>query len=161
MPVGEGGILLAGLPESALFQVSKSAEGYTVEETWRSRVLRRSLAVPVSHEGYLYGYAGSFLTCVDAATGEMVWKSRPPGSGNLLLIDGHLVILNRDGEDRDRRGDARRVPGGNAGSGAGAWLLHAAELCWQHGLRAKPRRHRSDRYHSCALGEIDRYRAGG
>ena len=50
------------------------------------------------HEGHLYGYSGNFLTCVDAATGEMVWKSRPPGQGILVLVDGHLVILIRSGE---------------------------------------------------------------
>ncbi|MEM7355834.1 MAG: alpha/beta hydrolase-fold protein, partial [Acidobacteriota bacterium] len=46
----------------------------------------------------LYGYSGNFLTCVDAATGEEVWKSRPPGQGELVLIDGHLVVLIRSGE---------------------------------------------------------------
>ena len=103
VPVGEGGILLTDHPESALFQVSKNAEGsaaggYTVEEVWRSRALRGSLTIPVPHEGYLYGYSGNFLTCVDAATGETVWKSRPPGEGDLVLVDGHLVILARTGE---------------------------------------------------------------
>ena len=98
VPVGEGGILLTGLPESALFLVGRNAEGYTVEEAWRSRALRGSLAVPAPYEGHIYGFSGSFLTCVDAASGEMVWKSRPPGKGNLVLIDGHLVILNRAGE---------------------------------------------------------------
>ncbi len=99
VPVGEGGILLTDHAESVLFQVSKNAEGYTVEEAWRSRALRGSLAVPVPYEGHLYGYSGNnFLTCVDAATGETVWKSRPPGEGDLVLIDGHLVILARSGE---------------------------------------------------------------
>ena len=67
---------------------------------WRSRALRSqgNFAAAVPYEGYLYGYSGNFLTCVDAATGEMVWKSRPPGVGNLVLIDGHLVILIRSGE---------------------------------------------------------------
>ncbi len=98
VPVGEGGILLTDGPESALFQVRKNAEGYTVKEAWRSRALRGGFAVPVPYEGYLYGYSGNFLTCVDAATGVMVWKSRPPGQGDLVLIDGHLVILTRVGE---------------------------------------------------------------
>ena len=98
VPVGEGGILLTGLPESTLFEVTKNAEEYSVEETWSSRALRGSLAVPVPYEGYLYGFSGNFLTCVDATTGETVWKSRPPGRGNLVLIDGHLVILARTGE---------------------------------------------------------------
>ena len=100
VPVGEGGILLIDGDETALFQVDKNGEGYTVEEAWRSRALRSqsNFATPVPHEGYLYGFAGSFLTCVDAATGERVWRSRPPGLGNLVLVDGHLVILIRSGE---------------------------------------------------------------
>ncbi|MCH9650308.1 MAG: PQQ-binding-like beta-propeller repeat protein [Deltaproteobacteria bacterium] len=99
VPVGEGGILLTDGPESVLFQVSKNAVGYTVEEVWRSRALRGSLTTPVPYDGHLYGYSGSkFLTCVDAATGETVWKSRPPGEGTLALVDGHLVILARTGE---------------------------------------------------------------
>ncbi|MEM7587827.1 MAG: PQQ-binding-like beta-propeller repeat protein [Acidobacteriota bacterium] len=98
--VGETGILLIGGRETALFQVDKNGEEYTVEEVWRSRALRSqgNFATPVPYEGYLYGFSGSFLTCVNAATGEMVWKSRPPGIGNLVLIDGYLVILVRSGE---------------------------------------------------------------
>ncbi|MDA8020768.1 MAG: PQQ-binding-like beta-propeller repeat protein [Thermoanaerobaculia bacterium] len=98
VPVGEGGILLTDHPESALFQIGKNADGYTVKEAWRSRTLRGGFAIPVSHEGYIYGYSGNFLTCVDAATGESVWKSRPPGEGDLVLVDDHLVILARSGE---------------------------------------------------------------
>ncbi len=98
VPVGEGGVLLADWPESALFRVSKGGGGYKVEEVWRSRALRGTYAVPVPYEGHLYGFAGNFLTCVDATTGETVWKSRPPGQGNLVLVDGHLVIQTRSGE---------------------------------------------------------------
>ncbi len=100
LPLGDGGIFLIDGRESALFQVDKNGEGYTVGEVWRSRALRSqgNFATPVPYEGYLYGFAGNFLTCVDAATGEMVWKSRPPGVGNLVLVDGHLVILIRSGE---------------------------------------------------------------
>ena len=110
VPVSEGGILLIDGRESALFQVSKNAEGYTVEEAWRSRALRGqgNFAVPVPYEGHLYGYSGNFLTCVDAATGKTVWKSRPPGEGELVLIDGHLVILTRVRRDRGRRRRRRK-----------------------------------------------------
>jgi len=100
VPVGEGGILLTDGQESALFRVSRNAQGYEVEEAWRSNTLRSqgNFAAPAPYEDYVYGFAGNFLTCVDAATGEMVWKSRPPGVGNLVLVDGYLVILNRAGE---------------------------------------------------------------
>jgi enterochelin esterase-like enzyme/outer membrane protein assembly factor BamB len=98
VPVGEGGILLTDHPASALFQVSKNGKGYKVEEAWRSRALRGTFAIPAPYEGYLYGFSGNFLTCVDAETGKAVWKSRPPGEGDLVLVDGHLVILTRTGE---------------------------------------------------------------
>ena len=98
VPVGDGGILLTDWSDSALFQVSKNSTGYTVEEAWSSRALRGTYTVPAPHEGYIYGYSGNFLTCLNAATGERVWRSRPPGQGELILIDGHLVILTRAGE---------------------------------------------------------------
>ncbi len=100
VPVGEGGILLIDGLETALFRVDRNGGEYTVEEAWRSRALRSqgNFATPVPYEGYLYGFARSFLTCVDAATGEIVWRSRPPGIGNLVLVDGHLVMLVRSGE---------------------------------------------------------------
>ncbi|MEM1182369.1 MAG: PQQ-binding-like beta-propeller repeat protein [Acidobacteriota bacterium] len=100
VPVGEGGILLIDGGESALFKVRRDASGYAVEEAWRSNALRSrgNFAEAVPYGGYLYGFSGQFLTCVDAATGETVWKSRPPGQGNLVMVDGHLVILARTGE---------------------------------------------------------------
>ncbi|MEM6704494.1 MAG: PQQ-binding-like beta-propeller repeat protein [Acidobacteriota bacterium] len=100
VPVGEGGIFLNDGRESALFQVRKEAEGFSVEEAWRARVLRSqgNFASPVPHEGHLYGFSGSFLSCVDAATGEEVWRSRPPGRGGLVLVDGHLFVLARSGD---------------------------------------------------------------
>ena len=53
--------------------------------------------MPVYHDGYLYAFSSRFLTCVDAATGELAWRSRPPGDGFLIVVDGHLVILTKDG----------------------------------------------------------------
>ena len=51
VPVGGGRILLAGRRESALFQISQNAGGYTVEEAWRSRALRGGLTAPLPYEG--------------------------------------------------------------------------------------------------------------
>ena len=83
--------------ESMLIQVSKENEKYNIAEAWKSRAIKRTFNTSVYHEGYLYGYSGNFLTCVDAATGEKIWRSRPPGEGFLILVDGHLVILTRRG----------------------------------------------------------------
>jgi enterochelin esterase-like enzyme/outer membrane protein assembly factor BamB len=99
LALGEGRVLLAGSDESALFRVEKNQDAYRAVEVWRSRALYGSLATPVPHGGHLYGYSGRrFLTCVDARNGETVWKSREPGTGNLVLVDGHLVILAPSGD---------------------------------------------------------------
>lgn len=92
--VGKDGVLLTYWPEAVLYRLADSG----AEEVWRSRALRGNYAIPVPYKGHLYGFSGRFLTCVDAATGETVWKSRPPGGGNLVLVDGHLVIQAPSGE---------------------------------------------------------------
>ncbi len=81
----------------AVFQVDKSMDGFEVQELFRSKELGGTYAVPVYHDGHLYGFRGQFLTCVNAENGERVWKSRPPGGRGLILVDGHLVIFGAEG----------------------------------------------------------------
>ncbi len=98
VPVGEDSILITDWPGATLYRVARSEGAWAVEEVWNSRALRGTYALPAPYEGYLYGFSGNFLTCVDAATGETVWKSRPPGKGYLVLVDGHLVIQAESGD---------------------------------------------------------------
>lgn len=93
---GEGRFVLTGGVGSVLFRVRRAESGFAVSEVWRTRALKGSFALPVLHEGHLYGYDGDFLACVDAATGERAWKVRSGGLG-LILVDGHLVFLDGDG----------------------------------------------------------------
>lgn len=98
VPLGDGKVLLLGRRRSGLYQVSKTDGGYEIAEVWTTRGLRGTYTIPVPYEGHLYGYSGNFLTCIDAATGETVWKSRPPGLGTLALVDGRLFIQLRSGD---------------------------------------------------------------
>jgi len=98
VPVGEDRVLVSEWTRTGLFRVTRTEGGYRAEELWRTRALSNTLAMPVPYQGHLYGFRGRFLTCVDAASGETVWKSRPPGEGNLVIVDGHLVILTRKGD---------------------------------------------------------------
>ena len=50
------------------------------------------------HEGHIYGLDDSILACLDVETGELVWKGGRYGYGQLLLADGHLVVLTERGE---------------------------------------------------------------
>ena len=81
----------------AVFRVRPKAPGFEVEEMYRTRELGWNYAPPVMHEGYLYGFRGDFLSCVDASNGARMWRSRPPGGKGLILVDGHLVVFGAQG----------------------------------------------------------------
>lgn len=44
--------------------------------------------------GYLYGYNNAILTCLEFATGKMMWRDRSVGKGAVSYADGHLYILS-------------------------------------------------------------------
>ncbi len=83
--------------ESTMIQITGEADALQVKELWRSPNMTRSFNVPVEHKGFLFGYTGRFLTCLNAETGEIAWKSRPPGDGFLIVVDDFLVIQTKNG----------------------------------------------------------------
>lgn len=105
---GVGSLVPVGLDDDQIFlahsndasqviRVRAEGEEMTAEQVWLDRVIRNSYTVAVHHEGYLYAYSARILMCVDAATGEMQWRSRAPGDGFITLVGGNLVIITKDG----------------------------------------------------------------
>ena len=47
-------------------------------------------------DGYLYGFNDSILTCLDFATGKMMWRHRSVGKGSVTYADGHLYIQSEN-----------------------------------------------------------------
>lgn len=43
-------------------------------------------------DGYLYGFNDSILTCLDFATGNVMWRDRSVGKGSVSFADGHLYV---------------------------------------------------------------------
>jgi outer membrane protein assembly factor BamB len=43
-------------------------------------------------DGYLYGFSDAILTCLELATGNMVWRDRSVGKGTVTYADGHLYL---------------------------------------------------------------------
>ncbi len=83
--------------EAQLLAIGRRDGAWTVEVRWSSKALGRSYVPPVYYQEHFYGLTGGFLSCVSAATGQVVWKSRPPGDGFPILVDGHLVVLTKIG----------------------------------------------------------------
>jgi enterochelin esterase-like enzyme/outer membrane protein assembly factor BamB len=96
-PAGDGRFLIFVSGAATVFEVTAAEAGFDVREVYRSKELGGTYALPVYRDGYLYGFRGQFLTCVDAETGEQVWKSRPPGGRGLILVDDKLVIFGAQG----------------------------------------------------------------
>jgi len=43
-------------------------------------------------DGFLYGFNDSILTCLEFATGKMMWRDRSVGKGSVTFADGNLYI---------------------------------------------------------------------
>ena len=98
VPAGDNRIFIhCGWEQAVMLEVGEERGKYAAKEIWKNSNIKATYNVPIYFDGHLYGYSGSFLTCINAATGESVWKSRQPGDGFLIGVDGHLVILTKKG----------------------------------------------------------------
>jgi enterochelin esterase-like enzyme/outer membrane protein assembly factor BamB len=95
--LGEDRFAVGVSGKTRVIRVSRGGDGFELETLYESEALGRNYAPPVLHDGHLYGFRGQVLTCVDAASGERVWRSREPGGDGLILVDDHLVIFGAKG----------------------------------------------------------------
>ncbi len=83
---------------SALIRLEKSGDDFSVNEIWRSNKVLNSYATPILHDGYLYGFQNTFLSCVALDSGEEQWRQRGFSYGTLAYADSHLVVLGEKGK---------------------------------------------------------------
>lgn len=74
------------------------AEGGEVkaQEIYFSREMMNHHGGVVLLNGYLYGFSNQILTCMEFATGKVVWKDRSVGKGTLTYADGHLYLMSEN-----------------------------------------------------------------
>ena len=90
---GDGRFLVNHYRGAKLYQATADS----VEVVWESRAFANSLAIPVLIEDHFYGFTRNILTCIEASSGEIVWRSREPGGLGLAAVDGALSIVDEDG----------------------------------------------------------------
>ncbi len=83
-----------------------SADG--AEEVYFNRDMRNHYSSSVLLDGVLYGYSGRILTAMNFKTGEVLWKDRSVGKGQVIFADGKLYLYSEDGV----LGMARAAPEG-------------------------------------------------
>jgi outer membrane protein assembly factor BamB len=80
------------------FRVVGHGDSIDVELEWESLALKAKFTNVVYRDGYLYGLDDGILACVDAATGERVWKGGRYGHGQILLVDDVLLVQAESGD---------------------------------------------------------------
>src|SRR6185503_13426819 len=77
-----------------------SLSGDRLSQVWQNSELRSQIASPVYLDGHLYGIDDNTpngqLRCLDAATGKTKW-TRKGGFGNLLVADGRILSIDKQG----------------------------------------------------------------
>src|SRR6185436_9912085 len=91
-------VLLTFWGEAVLLKISGGSAGLTATEVWRSPRLRSSNGPTIYRDGYLYGFSGVQLLCVDAASGDVRWRQRTY-EGSLVGVGAHLLLLGRSSGD--------------------------------------------------------------
>ena len=64
----------------------------TAKEIYFTREMQNHHGGVVLVDGYLYGFNGSILACLEFATGKLMWRDRSVGKGSVMYADGNLYI---------------------------------------------------------------------
>lgn len=88
-------------------KVTKAGDKFSAQEIYRfkgNKPLANHWSTPVFFEGKLYGlfqfkeYGDGPLKCVDVATGKVEWEQKGFGPGQVILVDGHVLVLSDAGD---------------------------------------------------------------
>ena len=87
------------------YQIKKEGDKFTSTELWRKPGGDiNHWSTPVYKDGYLYGLYGfkefkvEPLKCIDVKTGEEKWAKSGFGQGEVIMVDGNLMIISDQGE---------------------------------------------------------------
>jgi hypothetical protein len=99
---GEFAFFTTGLTKTELLAVKPDSEGDVTDSAvaWRIKTRVGKYASPILVDDLIYTAAAeSFLTCLDAKTGEAVWTERIGGkyAASPIYADGRLYFFSQDG----------------------------------------------------------------
>ena len=81
---------------SALLELTGEGGEVTAKETYFTREMQNHHGGVVLVDGYLYGFSNSILTCLEFATGKLMWRHRSVGKGSLIYADDHFYVLGEN-----------------------------------------------------------------
>ncbi len=90
--------------------------------------------------GYIYGFDNKNFQCIDAKTGQSVWRRGGFGHGSLTYVDGHFVVLGDNGRLALVEVSPRGLRRGGHRPGGRRQTLDRAHLRRWRALRAQRRK---------------------
>ncbi len=73
--------------------VSHGSDGWTSEERWTSIRMRPNFNDFIVHKGYVFGFDGPNLVCIDIEDGKRKWRGDRYTGQLLLLADQDLLLV--------------------------------------------------------------------
>jgi hypothetical protein len=81
---------------AALLELKADADLIKAQEIYFTREMQNHHGGVILVDGFLYGFSGSILTCIEFETGRRVWRDRSVGKGSLTYAEGHLYLVGED-----------------------------------------------------------------
>ncbi len=80
--------------------VSNDSGKWIVKESWTSYKIQPYFNDSIIHKGYIYGFYGSSLRCINLENGEPMWKGGRYGRGQIILLQDQdlIIVLSEKGE---------------------------------------------------------------
>jgi outer membrane protein assembly factor BamB len=94
----EGTVIVPGEREMCALRLGPT--GKALEVVWKTTKSKADFASPVIYQGRIYLVGKTTLDCVDAKTGNLLWKERPKGKhfwASPVIADGKLYVVSKDG----------------------------------------------------------------
>jgi len=80
----------------ALYGLTTQGGDVKAQQIYFTREMQNHHGGLVLVNGYLYGFHGSILTCLEFGTGKMMWRDRSVGKGTLVYADGNLYLQSEN-----------------------------------------------------------------
>lgn len=82
----------------ALLHLKGTGKSIHASEVYFNRDMRNHYSSSILLDGVLYGFSSRILTAMHFETGEVAWRDRSIGKGQLIYADRRLYILSEDGD---------------------------------------------------------------
>jgi outer membrane protein assembly factor BamB len=81
---------------ASLLGLKATGNEVRAQEIYFTRDMKNHHGGVVLVKGHIYGYNDSILTCLEFASGKVIWRDRSVGKGAVTYADGHLYILSEN-----------------------------------------------------------------